>query len=190
MSQLIEITEKKFGVLLDLRYATSNNVCEKALYKEPKCYLHIEAAEKLRKAVNIAKQSGYKIKIFDGYRPLDVQKFMYESFPVKEGEEGFISNPQTGAIPHCRGIAVDLTLLDKNDNEIDMGSDFDEFSNLAFHDYDDVSSDVKKNRIKLLDIMTEAGFDFYSKEWWHYQLFTPREYEISPNHNDLSNINK
>lgn len=190
MTQLIEITKKDFGVELDLRYSTANNVCAQRLYKEPRCYLHQETAEKLRTAIKLAKKSGFRIKIFDGYRPLLVQQFMYDSFPVAEGEEGFISNPENGAIPHCRGIAIDLTLLDENGEEIDMGSDFDEFSNLAFHDCDNISDIVKKNRITLLKIMTEAGFDFYSKEWWHYQLFQPRQYEIYQNHNDLSNINK
>ena len=188
MTQLVEITQKEFGVFLDLRYATTNNVCERVLYKSTKCFLHPEAAERLEMATNIAKESGYGIKIFDGYRPLPVQKFMYDAFPIEEGEEGFISNPATGAIPHCRGIAVDLTLTDENGDKIDMGSDFDEFSSLAFHDCDDVSEDAKRNRIKLLEIMTEAGFDFYSKEWWHYQLFKPREFEIVENFAGMSNI--
>lgn len=187
MSKLVEITED-FGVFLDLRYATSNNVCNRVLYKEPKCYLHKDAADKLKKAITIANNSGYKIKIFDGYRPLNVQQFMFDAFPTQEGEEGFISNPKTGAVPHCRGVAIDLTLVDQNGNEIDMGSDFDEFSALAFHDCDEVSDLVKRNRLKLLDIMTEAGFDFYSKEWWHYQLFKPREFEIVENFDDLSTV--
>ncbi|MBL6665249.1 MAG: D-alanyl-D-alanine dipeptidase [Rickettsiales bacterium] len=185
MSQLIEITEE-FDVLFDLRYATSNNVCNRVLYKTPTCYLHKDAAKKLEIAVQLAKKQGYKIKIFDGYRPISVQKFMFEAFPANPNEEGFISNPKTGAIPHCRGVAIDLTLVEKNGDEVDMGSDFDEFSSLAFHDCDDISKLAQENRKNLLEIMTKAGFDFYSKEWWHYQLFQPREFEIIANFNNLS----
>lgn len=187
MTKLVEVTSD-FNVEFDLRYATSNNVCKKVLYQKTKCFLHPEAAEKLRIAVKIAKELGYKIKIFDGYRPLSVQQFMFDSFPVTEGEEGFISDPKTGSIPHCRGIAIDLTLLNSNNQEIDMGSDFDEFSSLAFHDYQNISNDVKKNRQILLTIMTKAGFDFYSKEWWHYQLFQPRTYEIVDNFDHISAV--
>lgn len=175
---LVKISEEEFGVIFDLRYASDNNVCGHPLYAYDFCYLHEDAAKSLKKAVFEAKKLGYKIKIFDAFRPLAVQQYMFEKFPDDVPNGGFISNPQTGAIPHCRGIAIDLTLVDLQGNAIDMGSDFDEFSSLAFHDCEDVSDEVRKNRIILLGIMTKAGFDFFVKEWWHYQLFKPREYDI------------
>ena len=57
-----------------------------------------------------------------------------------------------------------------------MGTDFDEFSELAFHNRHEISTEAQRNRFILLGLMTIAGFDFYSKEWWHYQLFNPRQY--------------
>lgn len=178
MKNLIEITEEKHGVILDLRYASSNNVCRQKLYAHPFCYLHEEAANKLCKAVDSAKKLGLKLKIFDGFRPIAVQRFMFAKFPSDDPNSGFVSNPETGSIPHCRGIAVDLTLSDKEGNELPMGTDFDEFSDLAFHGCDKISVEAQKNRLLLLGLMTLAGFDFYSKEWWHYQLFNPRHYPI------------
>lgn len=179
MVNLVEVTEEKFGVILDLRYATTNNVCNKKLYSKAICYLHQETAEKLSLAVELAKKSNLKIKIFDGFRPLKVQQFMFDQFPSNDPNGGFVSNPKTGSIPHCRGVAIDLTLVDENGKELEMGSDFDEFSELAFHNCKKVSDQAQKNRIFLLELMTKCGFDFYSKEWWHYQLFNARNYPIA-----------
>lgn len=178
MDNLVKITESEFNIKLDLRYASTNNVCGIKLYSAPVCYLRLEAAEALRRAVELATKKNLRFKIFDGFRPFKVQKFMYEKFPDDGGNGGFISNPQTGSTPHCRGVAIDLTLIDTNGNELEMGSDFDEFSDLAFHNCERVSLAAKNNRELLLDIMTKAGWDFYSKEWWHYQLFNTRQYEI------------
>ena len=178
MQNLIEITEKKFDVILDLRYATSNNVCGCKLYASPFCYLHEAAIPHFEQAIKSAKNLGLKLKIFDGFRPLEVQKYMFDKFPSDDPKGGFISNPNGGVIPHCRGVAIDLTLTDLDGNELDMGTDFDEFSELAFHNCNEISATAQRNRLILLGLMTAAGFDFYSKEWWHYQLFKPREYEV------------
>lgn len=177
-SSLTEITKENFDVIFDLRYATKNNVCEIPLYSEPFCYLHNSAISPLQKAIEAAKKIDLKLKIFDSFRPIEVQKFMFEKFPSDEGSEGFISDPENGAIPHCRGVALDLTLTDLNGNELDMGTDFDEFSSLAFHNSFEVSKEAQKNRLILLGLMSAAGWDFYSKEWWHYQLFSPRNYPV------------
>ncbi len=177
MQNLVQITAEEFDVILDLRYASKNNVCEHKLYAQPICFLHQDAANFLKKAVVSAKSLGLKIKIFDGFRPIEVQKYMFDKFSVND-DSGFISNPDGGAIPHCRGAAIDLTLTDAGGNELDMGTDFDEFSDLAFHNCQKISVVAQKNRLLLLGIMTISGFDFYSKEWWHYQLFEPRKYPI------------
>jgi len=174
IKDLIKITAAEFNVILDLRYATANNVCNIKLYSAPLCYLHKDAAEALQRAIKIAAKKSLRFKIFDGFRPMKVQQFMFDKFL----DDGFISNPQTGSTPHCRGVAVDLTLVDANDNELEMGSDFDEFSDLAFHACERISPRAKQNRELLFDIMKEAGWDFYSKEWWHYQLFNARQFEI------------
>lgn len=178
MTELLEITEKKFDVILDLRYATNNNVCGHKLYSAPICYLNQAAAEALQKAVILAKDLGLKIKIFDGFRPIEVQQFMFDKFPSDDPNGGFISNPKTGTTPHCRGVAIDLTLCDSTEKELEMGTDFDNFSNLASHRCNKISLTAQKNRLILLGIMTLAGFDFYSMEWWHYQLFDARKYPI------------
>lgn len=163
---------------LDLRYASTNNVCGVEIYSHALCFLHKDAADALLRAIKIAAKHNLRFKIWDGFRPITAQKFMFDKFAVN-GECDFISNPKTGSTPHCRGVAVDLTLIDANGKELEMGSDFDEFSDLAFHNCTRVSPIAKQNRELLFNIMKEAGWDFYSKEWWHYQLFDARKYPIS-----------
>lgn len=170
---LFRITEDIYPVKLDIRYASLNNVFKTSMYKEPICLLSIQMKEKFEKAIDLAAQKGLRLKIFDSLRPLKVQQYMYDGFP---GD--FVSNPEIGSIPHCRGVAIDLTLVDINNEELDMGSDFDEFSELAFHGYKDLDPEVLENRRELLEIMTKAGWDFYDKEWWHYQEFNARQFEV------------
>ena len=175
---LQEIDPTKIDVILDLRYYSDNNVCSQKLYDKNYNFLHQEAYNKLEKAVNYAQKMGLKIKIFDAYRPFKVQKFMHDFFASSPELQKFLSDPKTGSIPHCRGIAIDLTLCDSQNNELDMGSDFDEFSELAFHNCLKITPSQLNNRNTLLGIMSFAGFDFYSKEWWHYQLFDARKFAI------------
>lgn len=172
-SNIFKISEDIYPVKLDIRYASLNNVFNTVMYKEPIGFLNIIMKDKFEKAIQIASQKGLRLKIFDALRPLKVQQFMYDSFP---GD--FVSDPKTGSIPHCRGVALDLTLIDINNDELNMGSDFDEFSELAFHSYKNLDSEVLENRQDLLEIMTKAGWDFYDKEWWHYQEFNARQFEV------------
>ena len=171
---LVLIDEENFDVKLDLRYATTNNVTGKKFYQNALCYLHKDAVEAMKKAMKLAKIQGYRLKIFDGYRPFKAQQFLFNNFPA----DGFVSNPEGGVVPHCRGVAIDLTLIDENDAELDMGTEFDNFTDKAYHACTSVSAEAQKNRFILMGIMMSSGWDFYKQEWWHYQLFKPREYPI------------
>ena len=170
--ELIDIKKCNFDIDIDLRYAKKNNITGKKIFIENKCLLIKEAAEKLFLASEIAKTFNYRLKVFDAYRPKYVQEALWKFCPNKN----FLSNPAKGS-PHTRGIAVDLTLAN-NCNALDMGTDFDDFTEKAFHLSKNISIQAKKNRAILLSIMTLAGFDFYSKEWWHYQLFHSKKYPL------------
>ena len=167
------ITENNLNVYLDLKYATNNNFTNKKIYKKKKCYLVKSAFEHLTLACEIAAKIGYKLKIFDAYRPQSAQKLLWEIFP----NPNFISPPSRGS-PHSRGVAVDLTLVDNKGYEIDMGTEFDEFSKLSFHGSKQISKIAFKNRLILLGIMTTAGWDYYKNEWWHYQLFDSKKFPL------------
>ncbi len=172
-SDLVNLNNKNSEIILDLRYATTNNFTNKILYKNKECLIHKVAYEHLCIAEDIAKKLGYKLKIFDAYRPVNVQKKLWDILP----DANFIAPPKKGS-PHSRGVAVDLTLVDGNNNELDMGTEFDEFSRLSYHGCFDISRESYKNRLLLLGIMTDSGWDFFRNEWWHYQLFNSKKYPI------------
>lgn len=173
-AKLVEIKKPAFDVEIDIVYATSNNFTGKPVYKKPGCYLHPDGADALQRAIKLAKEIGYRFKIFDTYRPIEVQRALWAHTP----DPNFLSNPDTGSTPHCRGVAVDLNLIDKDGKELDMGTGFDEFTPRSHHGNIEVSKQAQLNRFILMGIMTSAGWDFYRNEWWHYQLFKPREYPI------------
>ena len=89
----------------------------------------------------------------------------------------FLADPRRGS-PHSRGVAVDVTLLGPDGAELDMGTGFDAFTPLSHHGNCEIAPAAQRNRMLLLGIMSAAGWDFYSKEWWHYQLFDSRRYPL------------
>jgi len=172
---LKNLSDIKAEFITNLRYQTYDNVFHDVLYSEDfEAVLHEEAFVCLEKAIAIAQNENLIFKIWDAYRPFSVQEKMFEVI----GDSNFISNPATGSVPHCRGVAVDLTLCDSAGLELYMGTDFDNFTELAFYTSENVSSIARNHRMLLREIMTLAGFDSYDNEWWHFQLFNPRTYDI------------
>ena len=111
--------------------------------------------------------------IYDAFRPTEAQWILWEHSPNPD----FLANPQTGS-PHSRGVAVDLTLLDQNGKELEMGTKFDDFCTQSHHGNLEISPLAQRNRYILMGIMTTAGWDFYQNEWWHYQLFKSKNYPL------------
>ncbi len=171
---LKKITKTTHNIELDLKYATKNNVTGDIIYKNAECYLHEKALKSLELAIELARNLGLRFKIFDAFRPIEAQWILWNH--IKNPH--YISHPEQGSVPHCRGVAIDLTLIDNNDQELDMGTEFDDFSDQSHHANVKISKDAQKNRLILLGIMTLAGWDFYKNEWWHYQLFNARDYTI------------
>mgnify|MGYP003663426174 CR=1 FL=1 len=165
---LTEITPADFNVELDLRYATANNFTGAPVYQRGACFLLQESAEKLQRAIDLAADMDLKFKLFDGFRPTEA---LWDHTPNAD----FLSHPSNGS-PHSRGAAIDLTLIDSDGQELEMGTGFDAMTPTSFHGARDISAEAQRNRSILLGLMTAAGWDFYQNEWWHYQLFKPRRY--------------
>lgn len=169
-NNLVKITPEIGVIIPEIPYASKHNFTNTKLYSHSFLYLHTDAYKNLLNAIKLANEKGYIIKIFDCYRPFEIQAFMANNFP-KFVADGYVSHPSDGVATHVRGIALDLTLLNKNDlTAIDMGSDFDEMSEKSHHNSVNISEEVKKNRNILADIMTKSGFEIYPNEWWHYNL--------------------
>ncbi len=171
---LTEITEAAYGVKIDLKYATADNFTGKAVYtKNARCFLHEDAAEKLKTAIALADTQGYRFLIFDAFRPSEAQWKLWGHTP----DPHFLADPAKGS-PHSRGVAVDLTLIRADGTPLDMGTEFDAFTPLSHHGNLAVHAEAQRNRLLLMGIMSIAGWDFYRNEWWHYQLFNSRQYKL------------
>ena len=171
--KLIEILPDKQNILISLAYASDGNFTEKKIYQKERAYLRKEAYLALNKSIKIANKMGFKIKIFDAFRPVEAQNIMWEFNPNPK----YIADPIKGS-PHSRGVAIDLTLCTQDDIEVDMGTPFDSFSEKSHHDCMDFNYKILHNRSILLGIMTLSGWDFYNNEWWHYQLYNSKQYPL------------
>lgn len=181
----VELSGEEFPILQDLRYASSNNFTGKPVYSAARAYLHKEAAELLKQSITIAEMLGYRLKIFDAFRPSEAQWKLWEHTP----DPDFLADPNRGS-PHSRGVAVDVTLCHMDGSELDMGTGFDEFSLVSHHGNLEISPEAQRNRCLLLGIMTMAGWDYFRNEWWHYQLFSSRGYALFSDEEAGSNLMK
>lgn len=170
---LIELDATSEGLDIALVYAGTNNLLGRAVYTHPHCYLHRTAADKLFRARDLAARLGLRLRLWDALRPAEAQAIFWAAFP----QEGFFTPPQIGS-PHSRGVAVDLTLLDSDGQMLEMGTGFDDPSPVAWHGAEGISAKALTNRSTLLGLMSAAGWDFYQREWWHYQLFAARTYPL------------
>jgi D-alanyl-D-alanine dipeptidase len=149
----------------DMKYATTDNFLKAKVYDCAECFLRLKTVKALIEANKTFIKKGYKIKIFDCYRPLDIQKRMWEIVSNPE----YVANPSKGSI-HNRGGAVDITLVDIDGKELEMGTPFDFFGKEASHNYVDLSQEIKGNRLLLKRIMSKANFNSFDSEWWHYNF--------------------
>ncbi len=173
-TSLVHLKDYSKDFEYDLKYATSDNFLKAKVYDCPACFLRLKTVKALIEANKEFVKKGYKIKIFDCYRPLTIQKKMWELVP----NPAYVADPSKGSI-HNRGGAVDITLVDIKGKELDMGTPFDFFGIEASHNYSDVSLEVKQNRALLKNTMLKNGFKSFESEWWHYNLKTAMNDKIS-----------
>jgi len=168
---------------IDLRYSTENNFVGKNMYGDlKKAYLHKNAFEKVSIAVKKLQQlkPGYKIIIFDALRPRSVQYILWDKVKGTENEQ-YVADPALGSI-HNYGLAIDLSVVDANGKELDMGTPFDTFDKLAQPQLEDgylkegkLTKKQIENRKLLRKVMEGAGFIQLPHEWWHYDLYPRAE---------------
>nr|WP_148639188.1 M15 family metallopeptidase [Aquimarina longa] len=170
----VNIEDISSDFILDMKYATSDNFLKEKVYSCAKCYVRKKVAEALVKANNDLLNQGYRIKLFDCYRPYSVQKKMWKIFP----NPGYVADPKGGSI-HNRGAAVDITLVRSAGGHVDMGTDFDYFGKEAHHSYNKFSKTVLGNRKLLRETMEKHGFKIIRTEWWHYNFKSKTRFKIS-----------
>lgn len=161
--------------VIDVRYATENNFMKQKVYPVAKAYLRREAAEALVRVQARLKPQGLGLKIYDGYRPLSVQRILWKILP----DSRYVANPDKGS-KHNRGAAVDLTLVDlATGAEREMPTEYDNFTERAGPHDEHCTPAARKNRTALQEAMTAEGFEIIDHEWWHFDYKTWKKYGIS-----------
>lgn len=149
----------------DMKYATDDNFLKAKVYDCAECFLRYKTVKALIAANHDFIKKGFKIKLYDCYRPLSIQQKMWEIVSNPK----YVADPKKGSI-HNRGGAVDISLVDGNGKEVEMGTAFDFFGPEAGHNYTKFSKEVLANRKFLKKIMIQNGFNSFDSEWWHYNL--------------------
>ena len=168
----------------DIRYYSPNNFTGNKIngYKAPRAYLTKEALAALKIAADDLRNQGYRLLIWDSYRPQKAvdnfvkwindaddagDKSFYPEIEKSDLLEGNYVMAKSG---HTRGSTVDLTLIKKDGSSVDMGGTFDLFSEISHPDYENLTEEQKNNRKILHDAMINAGFVGLDSEWWHFTL--------------------
>ena len=180
------IDEEIPNVILDIRYYSDYNFVGKRIdgYEDNCAIMSKEAINALKKVSDELLDYGYKLKIYDAYRPqiavnhfinwcknikdIKMKKYFYPNIDKKDIiSRKFISNHSS----HSSGSTIDLTLYDiKSDKDVDMGSDFDLFDDISYSHNNKITKYQQKNRDLLINTMTKYGFINYDREWWHFTL--------------------
>ena len=185
-SGFVPLAEAVPDAILEIRYYSTYNFVGDRVdgYERPVAYLTKEAAAALKAASDECVARGYRLKVYDAYRPQRaVSHFMRWAKDVGDTrmkapfypnldksvlfEQGYIAE-KSG---HSRGSTVDLTLFDmKTGKEVDMGGTFDWFGEESHPDYKGVTEEQLANRMLLREIMLAHGFKPLAEEWWHFTL--------------------
>lgn len=161
---LVDVAARLPDALLDIRYATAGNFVGRPLYPVARCLLHPDAAARLERAAAALRKRGFRLLLFDCYRPLSVQRELWKAMPKR----GFVADPATGS-HHNRAAAVDLSLADLSGTPVEMPTGYDAFGPKArAWATDGVSPTARRHRDLLRGAMTAAGFAVNPVEWWHF----------------------
>ncbi|MEZ4875419.1 MAG: M15 family metallopeptidase [Flavobacteriaceae bacterium] len=171
---LVDIVTLPSQFSYEIRYATPQNFMGETLYPCAKCLLQPEVAEALAAANFYFCEQGYQIKLYDCYRPLDIQKAMWAKVP----NAAYVANPYDKGSIHNRGAAVDITLVTLEGCYVEMGSDYDYFGREAHIDNFNFSEEVLAHRKLLLEGMKKFGFQPIRTEWWHFGFQKNYQYPI------------
>jgi D-alanyl-D-alanine dipeptidase len=163
---LVDVSVAIPDAILDLRYATSNNLTGHPLYPAgARCLLRPEVAARLARAAERLRTQGFRLRLFDCYRPQAAQRALFERYPLP----GYVADPSRGGSHHSRGAAVDLGLSAADGREVDLPTDFDDFGPRARSAaLEGVAPSARAHREALRKAMLAEGFEPSRLEWWHY----------------------
>jgi D-alanyl-D-alanine dipeptidase len=172
--ELVNLEKFVPGIVLDIRYATTNNFTGEKIYNLSRAYARKPVAEALKKAQAEFKKAGVGIKIFDAYRPYKATVKFYEVYH----DTTYVASPYRGS-RHNRGCAIDMTIVDlKTGRELKMPTEFDSFKKEAWPTTPVKDPVIKKNRDLIISVMERNGFKVNASEWWHFDFVGWKKYEV------------
>ena len=172
--ELVDIKAAIPSVVLDIKYATTDNFMKEVMYKQARAFARKPVVDQLIKIQAELKKNGYGLKIYDGYRPYAVTISFYE----KASDKNFVANPKNGS-KHNRGCAIDLSIIDlKTGKDVPMPTPYDSFEAAAAANYKDLPAQVIKNRDFLIRTMEAHGFKVLHNEWWHFDFIGWQNFDL------------
>lgn len=160
----VAVTDYISDICVDLKYAGTDNFTGQPIYEFSTAYLRYGTVVKLAAVQKDLKELGLGLKIWDGFRPVAAQHRLWEVYP----DPRYVANPNRGFSAHSRGNTVDVTLVDREGNDLLMPTGFDDFTAKADRDYSDCTPEAADNALILEVLMEKHGFSGYKAEWWHY----------------------
>lgn len=172
--ELVNLAATVPGIVLDIRYATTNNFTGEIIYTLPRAYARKPVAEALKKAQEEFSRHGVGIKVYDGYRPYSATVKFYEVYR----DTTYVASPYKGS-RHNRGCAIDMTLVDlKTGKELKMPTEYDSFKKEAWPTTPVKDPVIKKNRDLIISVMHKHGFKVNASEWWHFDFNGWQKFEV------------
>lgn len=168
-----ELATEEHALLVDMKYATTDNFVAEKMYPCSRCFLRPEVAQAVVAIHQQLQSQNLGLKLLDCYRPRPVQQKLWDKVP----NPSYVTPPKKGSM-HNRGRAVDLTLTDASGKELDMGTPFDFFGPRAHHTHTDLPDSILQRRQLLKGIMERNGFRSIRTEWWHY-YYAKKGYELA-----------
>ena len=166
--QLVEIRKYDPSIVVELRYATTHNCVAASIYPPNfPCLTRPDTAVRLHLVETLLHHWGYRLKIWDAYRPQEAQNILYKRWAGK----GFVANPDEGpGSLHTWGLAVDATMVDLLGRDVAMPSGFDVFTPDASAIYTGINKEAAFHLHLLQGAMGAAGFMGIRNEWWHFAV--------------------
>lgn len=173
-NELVNLEGTVPGLLLDIRYATTNNFTGQKVYNLARAYARKPVAEALKKAQDEFNALGVSVKMFDAYRPYKATVKFYEEYH----DTTYVASPYAGS-RHNRGCALDMTLFDlKTKQELKMPTAYDSFQKEAWPTTPVADEAVRKNRELLIRVMEKHGFKVNASEWWHFDFTGWQRFDV------------
>ncbi len=179
-SALVAVADYIPDIYTELKYATADNFTGQTIYDFQDVYLRYGTVKKLKAAQDSLQEIGLSLKIWDGFRPVSAQFKLWEVCP----DDTYVADPRKGYSNHSRGNAVDVTLVDLKGNELEMPTEFDDFSGRADRNYAEIDEIPAENAKTLQAVMERYGFQGYYGEWWHFNDTV--RYEVETNFDPVS----